>query len=169
MSAALPCPEEWFLGDPTLWSVLLQSAQFCRSEPEQNAIRTESYWPSARIRLSGWLRVCPVCVLFRPGPEKLSRLQNFWYRNASAAVAELSALGRDENVVKNRSILCSAPSILGRLSSSAHPPSQPALRLPLTWRSVSALTPVWRTQTGNCVPRSHILRWFRLPTTLGTK
>jgi len=40
------------------WS-LLQSAEFCLSEPEQNAIRTESYWPSARIRLSGWLRVCP--------------------------------------------------------------------------------------------------------------
>jgi len=54
---------------------VLQSAQFCRSEPEQNAIRTESYWPSARIRLSGWLRVCPDCVLFRPGPAKLSRLQ----------------------------------------------------------------------------------------------
>jgi len=55
--------------------LLLQSAQICRSEPEQNAIRTESYWPSARIRLGGWLRVCPDCALFRPGPAKLSRLQ----------------------------------------------------------------------------------------------
>jgi len=53
----------------------LQSAAFCLSEPGQNAIRTESYWPSARIRLSGWLRVCLDCVLTRPGPAKLSRLQ----------------------------------------------------------------------------------------------
>jgi len=52
-----------------------------------------------------------------------------WCRNASVVVVELSALGRDENVVKNCSMLCSAPLILGRLSSTADPPSQPALRL----------------------------------------
>jgi len=54
---------------------LLQTAQFCRSEPKQNSIRTESYWPSFRIRLGGWLRVCPDCVLLHLGPAKVSRLQ----------------------------------------------------------------------------------------------
>jgi len=54
---------------------VLYSAQFCRSETEQNAIRTEFYWPAARIRLNGRLRVCHGGVLFQPGPEKLSKLQ----------------------------------------------------------------------------------------------
>jgi len=54
---------------------VLQSAQFCRSDSEQNAIRTESYWSEARIRMNGWLRVRRACVLFRPRQAKLSRLQ----------------------------------------------------------------------------------------------
>jgi len=54
---------------------ILQSAQFCWSESEQNAIRTESYWPAARIRLNGWLRVRLDCVLFQLRQAQLSRLQ----------------------------------------------------------------------------------------------
>jgi len=52
-----------------------QSAQFCRCECEQIAIRTESYWLAAQFRLNGWLRVRRDCVLFRPRQAKWSRLQ----------------------------------------------------------------------------------------------
>jgi len=52
---------------------VLQSAQFCRSNSEQNAIRTESYWSEARIRLNGWLRVRRDCVLFRPETGKIEQ------------------------------------------------------------------------------------------------
>jgi len=53
----------------------MQTAQFCRSELEQNAIRTKSYWPAVVIRLNGWPGVCLEYRMFRPRPAKLSRLQ----------------------------------------------------------------------------------------------
>jgi len=71
-------------------TVVLQSAQFCRSESEQNAIRTESYWPAAPIRPNGWLRVRRDCVLFRPRQAKLSRLQ-YLERSPRPSVRAISA------------------------------------------------------------------------------
>ena len=57
---------------------VLQSAQICRCESEQNAIRTQFYWPAVRIRPNGWLSVRRDCVLFRPRQAKLSRLLYRW-------------------------------------------------------------------------------------------
>jgi len=63
-----------FWVSPVMYYVL-QSAQIFRSESEQNAIRTESYWPAAHIWMNGWLRVRRECVLFGLRQAKLSRLQ----------------------------------------------------------------------------------------------
>jgi len=80
--------------------LVLQSAHFCRSESQQNAIRTEYYWPAAPIRPNGWLRVRPACVLFRPRQAKLSRLQYCMSRRAGSKDAERT---RTTEVTQTRS------------------------------------------------------------------